>query len=94
MREAGNDLGCYVGLDGGPWLGGSGSGSGQQRCEVPRLDGGEDGEVWERGIVGYYFEAEVVSEVGCYSHGPCVLSSIAARAASRNWSAFMLAVVL
>jgi hypothetical protein len=59
VREAGHDLGSDVGLDGGPWLGGSGGGSRKQGREIPWLDGWEDWEVWERGIVGYYFEAEV-----------------------------------
>jgi hypothetical protein len=69
VREAGDDLGGDVGLDGGPLFGSGGGGGGEEWCEVAWLDGGKDGEGGEGGVVGYDFDAEVVSQVALGESG-------------------------
>lgn len=58
MREARHDLGGDVGLYGGPWFGRGGGGGGKKWREVAWLDGGQDGKVWQRVVVGYNFSRQ------------------------------------
>jgi hypothetical protein len=90
VREARHDLGCNVGLYGRPWFGGRGGGGGKKGREVAWLDGGQDGKVWQRVVVGYNFSRQQWSATW-HREGErdCELSSIAACAALRNWSASM-----